>query len=56
MELDLEIQKKIASEWFKFLQLKILEEFKYLEKEFYKRKKVVPKYFKNWFVFCCDLL
>ena len=47
MELDLEIQKKIASEWFKFLQLKILEEFQYLEKEFSKRKKVVPKYFKK---------
>ena len=47
MELDLETQKKIASEWFKFLQLKILEEFQYLEKEFSKRKKVVPKYFKK---------
>ena len=47
MELDLETQKKIASEWFKFLQLKILEEFQYLEKEFSKRKKVTPKYFKK---------
>ena len=40
MELSLEIQKKITSEWFKFLQLKILEEFQYLEKEFSKRKKL----------------
>ena len=47
MELDLETQKKLASEWFKFLQLKILEEFQCLEKEFSKRKKVVPKYFKK---------
>ncbi len=47
MELDLETQKKLASEWFKFLQLKILEEFQYLEKEFSKKKKVVPKYFKK---------
>ena len=47
MKLDLETQKKLASEWFKFLQLKIFEEFQYLEKEFSKRKKVVPKYFKK---------
>ena len=39
MELDLETQKKLASEWFKFLQLKILEEFQYLEKELSKKKK-----------------
>ena len=40
MELDIETQKKLASEWFKFLQLKILEEFQYLEKEFSKKKKL----------------
>ena len=47
MELSLEIQKKITSEWFKFLQLKILEEWQNLEKKFSKRKKVKPKYFKK---------
>jgi len=47
MELNLETQKKIASEWFKFLQLKILEEFQYLEKELSKKKRVPPKRFKK---------
>jgi coproporphyrinogen III oxidase len=47
MELSLEIQKKITSEWFKFLQLKILEEWQHLEKKFSKREKVKPKYFKK---------
>ena len=47
MELDLEIQKKIASEWFRFLQNKICEEFQNIEKEFSKRKKLKPKYFKK---------
>ncbi len=41
------MQKKIASEWFRFMQSKILEEFQNLEKEFSKRKKVNSKYFKK---------
>ena len=47
MKLSLEIQKRIASEWFRFIQLKIYKEFQHLEKEFSKRKKVKPKYFKK---------
>ena len=29
MEINQEIQKKLASEWFRFLQRKICEEFQY---------------------------
>ena len=47
MELDLEIQKKIASEWFRFLQNKICEEFQNIEKEFSKKKGTKTKYFKK---------
>ena len=34
MRINDEIQKKIASEWFKFLQNKIYMEYQNLEKEF----------------------
>ena len=47
MEINQEIQKKIASEWFRFLQIKICEEFQNIEKEFSKRKKLKPAYFKK---------
>ena len=33
MRTKLEIRKKIASEWFRFLQLKICEEFAKIERE-----------------------
>ena len=41
------IQKKLTSEWFKFLQSKICQEFENIEKQFSKRKKLKPKYFKK---------
>ena len=47
MKIDLETQKKIASDWFIYLQEKICEEFQNLEKEYSKRKKIRPKYFKK---------
>ena len=47
MKCDLETQKKIASDWFIYLQEKICEEFQNLEKEYSKRKKIRPKYFKK---------
>ena len=46
MNINQEIQKKIASEWFRFLQGKICEEFQNIEKEFSKTKKFKPKNFK----------
>ena len=42
-----EIQKKMASDWFKFLQKKICEEFQNIEIKFSKRKKIKSKYFKK---------
>ena len=47
MKIDLETQKKIASDWFIYLQEKICEEFQNLEKEYSKRKKIRPNYFKK---------
>ena len=47
MQKNQEIQKKLTSEWFKFIQLKICEEFQNLEKKFSKRKGIRPKYFKK---------
>jgi len=47
MELNLEIQKKLASEWFKFIQKKICEEFQFLENKLSKKKNIVPKHFKK---------
>ena len=39
MSINQEIQKKLASEWFKYLQSKICEEFQSIEKEFSIKKK-----------------
>ena len=41
------MEKKLASQWFAFLQRKILEEFQNLELEFSKKKKLKVKYFKK---------
>ena len=50
MELNQESQKKIASEWFGFLQSKICEEFQNIEREFSKKKGFKTNYFlkKKW--------
>ena len=45
MKISQEIQKKLASEWFGFLQNKICEEFENIE--FSKRKKSKPRFFKK---------
>ena len=47
MQINQEIQKKIASEWFRFLQFKIVEEFQNLEKENSISKRAEIKYFKK---------
>ena len=47
MSMNQEIQKKLASEWFKYLQSKICEEFQSIEKEFSIKKKLKPKKFKK---------
>ena len=47
MRIDQEIQKKITSGWFKFLQNKIYEEFQKIEVDFAKKKKLKPVYFKK---------
>ena len=47
MKITQEIQKKIVSDWFRFLQNKICEEFENIEKEFSKKKKLKPKFFKK---------
>ncbi len=49
MKLNLEAQKEITHEWFKFLQHQIYKEFEYLEKKA-TSKKVKPKLFikKDW--------
>ena len=47
MSINQEIQKKLASEWFKYLQSKICEEFQSMEKEFSIKKKLKPKKFKK---------
>ena len=38
MKVNLETQKKIASEWFKYLQLKMCKEFGEIERKAAKRK------------------
>ena len=50
MELNLEIQKKISSEWFLYLQSTICKEFEKVEADFAKKKKVRPTKFlkKHW--------
>ena len=47
MQINQEIQRKIESEWFKFLQFKIVEEFQNLEKENSISKRAEIKYFKK---------
>ena len=47
MEISQEMEKKLASQWFAFLQRKILEEFQNLELEFSKRKRLKVKYFRK---------
>ena len=47
MSINQEIQKKLASEWFKYLQGKICEEFQSIEKEFSIKKKLKAKKFKK---------
>ena len=46
----IEIKKKLAADWFKFLQGKIIDEFQLLEKEINKKNKTKTKYFikKKW--------
>ena len=41
----IEIKKKLASDWFKFLQDKIINEFQLLENEMEKKDKIKKKYF-----------
>ena len=47
MDLNLEIQKKLSSEWFLYLQSLICYEFEKIEKEVSKRKRMVSKKFKK---------
>ncbi len=47
MEISQEIEKKLVSQWFAFLQRKILEEFQNLELEFSKKKRLKVKYFRK---------
>ena len=47
MDLNLEIQKKLSSEWFLYLQSLICYEFERIEKEVSKRKNMVSKKFKK---------
>ena len=47
MELSLKIQKKISSEWFKYLQSEICKEFQEIEIKSAKRKKVKPSILKK---------
>ena len=47
MKLNLETQKKIASEWFRYLQLEVCKEFEELERKAAKRKKIKPSTLKK---------
>ena len=47
MDLNLEIQKKLSSEWFLYLQSLICYEFERIEKEVSKGKRMVSKKFKK---------
>ncbi len=47
MKLNSETQKKIASEWFKYLQLEMCKEFESLERKAAKRKRIKPSIFKK---------
>ena len=48
MKSKLEIKKKMTSEWFQFLQLKICEEFERLEKIKSKKKQSLVFNRKTW--------
>ncbi|RPG19144.1 MAG: oxygen-dependent coproporphyrinogen oxidase [Pelagibacteraceae bacterium TMED124] len=47
MQISQQIQKKLASDWFRFLQSKIVEEFQNIEKNFSKKKGAKIKYFQK---------
>ena len=47
MKISQEMEKKLASQWFGFLQRKILEEFQNLELEFSKKNRLKVKYFRK---------
>ena len=47
MKISQEIEKKLATQWFGFLQRKILEEFQNLELEFSKKNRLKVKYFRK---------
>ena len=47
MEINLEIQKKLSSEWFLYLQSLICKEFEQVEAEYAKKKKNRPRKFKK---------
>ena len=49
MKISQEIEKKLTSQWFTFLQHKIVEEFQNLESEFSKKSRTKVKYFKKNF-------
>jgi len=47
MKLNSETQKKIASEWFKYLQLEMCKEFESLEKKLQKEKELSLQFLKK---------
>ena len=47
MDLNLEIQKKLSSDWFIYLQNLICREFESIEKKIAKKRKIYPKIFKK---------
>ena len=47
MKISQEMEKKLASQWFAFLQRKILEEFQNLELEFSNKNRLKVKYFRK---------
>ena len=47
MKISQEMEKKLASQWFGFLQRKILEEFQNLELEFSNKNRLKVKYFRK---------
>ena len=57
MKISQEMEKKLASQWFAFLQRKILEEFQNLELEFSIKNRLKVRYFRKNMVrlaiICC---
>ena len=47
MKISQEMEKKLASQWFTYLQRKILEEFQNLELEFSKKNRLKVRYFRK---------